>query len=490
VSPRPSFLLRAAVTVAVVVGGLLVPASSAVAFGQDAGLARQEDPGPDTSPVPADGAEPEPAGDPTIGDDAPSASKRAQDDLRAVWIIVAALVVVAVALLGLLVLFVRATNPARSAERREEQADNEGSMADEGDSSDPGDGAAPTEPALAPSSVDGAPTRAGLTPTSAARPPRPSRPSSSGGARKPSDHADKVDPGLTHRSGDGAPGAKAIRTGATGDEPAPTDSVDGPSDRDSEASNASGPDEGHGVAEAQIDSDAESDADVASDAAAGSSQQGGAEEAAQAESAMATEPALADQVHTGLEVEPSDRAEADATRARSDRATGDGAPAGDPAPDEPVEDLSVTEAGVDGPEAGGGSQQEVPQAGEAGDDGRASSVEDAEDEAPHVDDAADAGGADQAEDRGDETVRIVSPAMAPSSLAQAQPLEPRRPRRVREPAKRLGTPDAERVLVRPGQPPVRVPAQNPTPTSDGGERGVPPRRDGPTPPVPEGDESR
>jgi hypothetical protein len=77
---------------------------------------------------------------------------------------------------------------------------------------------------------------------------------------------------------------------------------------------------------------------------------------------------------------------------------------------------------------------------------------------------------------GDETVRIVPPPPSPPAGAVVpgpsggdpadrppprslvdSPPPPRRPRRVDAPAKRLGTPDAERVLVRPGQTPVRVP---------------------------------
>lgn len=81
---------------------------------------------------------------------------------------------------------------------------------------------------------------------------------------------------------------------------------------------------------------------------------------------------------------------------------------------------------------------------------------------------------------GDETVRIVPAPMSPAAGAVVSrpaggdpggdpadrppprslvdsPPPPRRPRRVEAPAKRLGTPDAERVLVRPGQTPVRVP---------------------------------
>ena len=66
----------------------------------------------------------------------------------------------------------------------------------------------------------------------------------------------------------------------------------------------------------------------------------------------------------------------------------------------------------------------------------------------------------------DEGVRIIgTPAPLPT---EARPSSaPRRPRRVKAPAKKLGTPDAERVLVRPGQPPVRVqgsaPRGSPTP---------------------------
>lgn len=65
---------------------------------------------------------------------------------------------------------------------------------------------------------------------------------------------------------------------------------------------------------------------------------------------------------------------------------------------------------------------------------------------------------------GDETVRIVPPPPAdrppPRSLIDTPPPR-RRPRRVDAPAKKLATPDAERVLVRPGQTPVRVPPTSP-----------------------------
>lgn len=54
---------------------------------------------------------------------------------------------------------------------------------------------------------------------------------------------------------------------------------------------------------------------------------------------------------------------------------------------------------------------------------------------------------------------VVGPVAAPPPpAAPARPVSPGRPRRVEGPAKKLGTPDAERVLVRPGQVPIRVPA--------------------------------
>jgi len=72
---------------------------------------------------------------------------------------------------------------------------------------------------------------------------------------------------------------------------------------------------------------------------------------------------------------------------------------------------------------------------------------------------------------------------------------PRRPRRVEAPAKKLGTPDAERVLVRPGQAPIRVPAPTPapadavadpdaTPTETAKDDASSRRVDGPPPPAP------
>lgn len=78
------------------------------------------------------------------------------------------------------------------------------------------------------------------------------------------------------------------------------------------------------------------------------------------------------------------------------------------------------------------------------------------------------------------------PAAPASPRPAARPARPARPRRVTVPPKALATPDAERVLVRPGQTPVRVPSAS-TGTSEevadpAGDEAAPARA--PRPPVP------
>jgi hypothetical protein len=118
VSTRPTLaprraLAAAAVVLALGIAGLVGPAGVVAA--------QETEPAPSTEPVPADDggtatsttvAE---GGDDTTVEDAQA---EADADLRSVWIIVAALGAVAFALLVMLVLYVRATNPARAARRR------------------------------------------------------------------------------------------------------------------------------------------------------------------------------------------------------------------------------------------------------------------------------------------------------------------------------------------------------------------------------------
>jgi hypothetical protein len=83
----------------------------------------------------------------------------------------------------------------------------------------------------------------------------------------------------------------------------------------------------------------------------------------------------------------------------------------------------------------------------------------------------------------DAPARATRPVVAPGPARRPAP---KRPRRVQAPAKKLATPDAERVLVRPGQAPIRVPSP---PAPEGGEPEASdddarPRTDGRPPPAP------
>jgi len=79
----------------------------------------RQDPTPDTGPVTSTS---DPVADTEVpAADVTEAEEQASADLRSVWVIVAALVAVALGLLVLLVLYVRATNPRRAAARREER---------------------------------------------------------------------------------------------------------------------------------------------------------------------------------------------------------------------------------------------------------------------------------------------------------------------------------------------------------------------------------
>ncbi|HEV7722441.1 MAG TPA: hypothetical protein VGO60_14205, partial [Iamia sp.] len=78
----------------------------------------------------------------------------------------------------------------------------------------------------------------------------------------------------------------------------------------------------------------------------------------------------------------------------------------------------------------------------------------------------------------------------PRTLVDSPP-PPRRPRRVEGPAKGLGTPDAERVLVRPGQAPVRVPSSMSPPGPRPDDPSTDETVDEPDPPAPfDGDDDR
>lgn len=121
----PTSLIVAPAALAVAVA-LLVPGAAAAAS-TGGRPAVQVDPTDTTAPAePATSAPQEaPAGEdevrlePTASE---AAQRQADADLRSVWIVVAGLAAVAVGLLLLLVLYVRATNPARAATRREARA--------------------------------------------------------------------------------------------------------------------------------------------------------------------------------------------------------------------------------------------------------------------------------------------------------------------------------------------------------------------------------
>lgn len=121
--------------------------------------------------------------------------------------------------------------------------------------------------------------------------------------------------------------------------------------------------------------------------------------------------------------------------------------------------------------------------------------DEASDDEHSIDEAPDDDGSEVGSDETATVDASDGPAPPEPSVADGGPPvidadPPRRPRRVDAPAKKLGTPDAERVLVRPGQPSIRVPAA-PAPSTDEetgpaseGDAGRRSTTDGPPPSAP------
>lgn len=143
-APRPALTRCLVVAVALTIGTFGAGAAGAAEQPGSGGEQRaQSDPAPGTSVPGADDVDQ--VGEVTSTDEAgtDAARRQADADLRAVWTVVAGLGLVAFGLLAMLVLYVRATSPARVAARQgHRSASGEARAAGEGggDGDDRGDG--------------------------------------------------------------------------------------------------------------------------------------------------------------------------------------------------------------------------------------------------------------------------------------------------------------------------------------------------------------
>ncbi|MGI8939698.1 MAG: hypothetical protein ACR2JF_16085 [Iamia sp.] len=379
VRDRPLTPVTAAFVALAAVVALSVPGVAA-ASPVRSGPAAQVDPTDTTAP--ADPVTSAPEAETPVGDDevrleptdTDEAQQQADQDLRSVWYVVAGLAAVAVGLLVLLVLYVRATNPARAEARREERLAKARAKA-----------GLPEEPATA-DVADPGPT------------PRPKVPRAAPGPTpRPRPKVPRAAPGPTPR-----PKAKVPRA-APGPTPAPKAKVP----RGAPVLDLPG-----------LDDDDEHSVDH--DVAPATRETSGGDEIAPAAGggADADRTAVAEDDH-------ADDLEADAPSpvalGASDESSDEPTPAEAPPAAAPAED--------DAPE---------PEAAPVGADASTAVLS-------------------RLDDRdGEEGVKVIGAPAGPSAPGPAAPGKPRR--RVDAPPKKLGTPDAERVLVRPGQAPVRVPA--------------------------------
>lgn len=419
------------------------------------------------------------------GDDIADAQAAADADLRGVWVIVAALGAVAAGLLVLLVLYVRATNPARAAARRagrearaEERravksarsttADASGDVEVSDDSEDSDVSDATDDPDVSDDSDDRSGTGERVTVGATGRAGKVPAPAS--GARSDDQLAEELAEVLASRvepddvAGDEPRGRRRLKRrvakGAAADGVDADDAAVGPdldevaetADTDGRPSAADEPDRG--------------DADE-SDAPAGD---GGRRVPVGVPPAPALAPVVFDDLDPSDEtaeddpVPPPAPGRAPATVLSRDPDPGDsevkviGSKPAAAAPRGPA--MPRSGPAVDGGDTpirilDGPPSERPPEPAERR---RPSARRRRREEAgppPGSGAVLDRGGPpDRTGDPGDPEDRPV-----PRALLDSPPpgRSPRRPRRVEAPAKRLGTPDAERVLLRPGQAPVRVP---------------------------------
>ena len=395
--PLPPSLAALAATLAAVVA-LALPAAVAAA---PADLAAQTDP---TVPAPTASTAPDPGaegptestitGGEVVVDETEAAQDQADEDLQAVWVVVYALAAVAVGLLVLLVVYVRATNPERAAARREERLLAARARAREEA------GLPPEDPEVAAAAV-------------AAEVGREDEP----------DEQDEAT-GATATSAVGAPDADveggSRRRRRRPREDAPALSLPGLEDDPTDAAGPTpplAPPAGPAVAPA---------------AAGVLAVRAGAADAAEAR-ARAEAPAPGAVPAAGPTAPP--RPPDAPVRTRRSQAPPPAAvppprpPEGARPPAEPAEEPPVARPARSHAEGDGASAPDLPPAVLSRQDDR----------------------------DGSEGVKLITDAGAPSPAEVRPASAPRRPRRVKAPAKKLGTPDAERILVRPGQAPVRVP---------------------------------
>lgn len=139
-APRPALTRCLVVAVALTIGTLAAGAVGAVEQPGSGGEVRaQSNPVPETSVPGADEADQ--VGEVTSTDEegTDAARRQADADLGAVWTVVAGLGLVALGLLAMLVLYVRATSPARVAARQGERSVS-GEVSGSGDGDGDGDG--------------------------------------------------------------------------------------------------------------------------------------------------------------------------------------------------------------------------------------------------------------------------------------------------------------------------------------------------------------